>query len=129
MKHLLLILSLFGALSLQAQLTTDNINAGLTGKEWLITEYELFGVSEAPNPTQLNDRITFNSDMTFLIIENGKEYKGKWNNAKPVEYILCKSTLGNWTKMYKVISIGENEAVIQFKDVDLIKTNYHLKTK
>lgn len=128
MRNILILLFLSFSLSLQAQITADQIKTGLAGKEWKVTKYEIFGVKEAPKPDQVNDKIVLNADMTFVIIENGKEYKGKWTIMKPVEYINCKST-GTWNKTYKVISIGEKESVIQFKDPDLIKTNYYLETK
>jgi hypothetical protein len=129
MKYILIILFLFITISLQAQITADQIKTGLAGKEWKVIKYEVFGVTEALKPEQVNDKIILNADLTFTIIENGKTFKGKWSIQKPIEYILCKSTTGAWSKIYKVISIGEKESVIQFKDPDLIKTNYYLEVK
>lgn len=129
MKNILTLLFLFVTVSIQAQITADQIRTGLTGKEWKVAKYEVFGVAEALKPEQVNDKIVLNADMSFTILENGKQYKGKWSIQKPVEYILCKSTTGPWSKMYKVISIGETQSVIQFKDPDLIKTNYFLEIK
>jgi hypothetical protein len=129
MRSLLILLFICFSISLKAQITADQIKTGLAGKEWKITTYEIFGVKETPKPEQVNDKIVLNADMTFVIVENGKEYKGKWSILKPVEYINCKSTTGDWVKMYKVISIGEKESMIQFKDADLVKTNYYLVLK
>jgi len=129
MKKLFTVFFLFIAFSSKAQITAEQIKTGLAGKEWKITKYEVFGVAEALKPEQANDKIVLNADMTFTIVENGKEYKGKWSIMKPVEYISCKSSTGTWNKTYKVISIGEKESVIQFKDPDLIKTNYFLVVK
>ncbi|HWZ22283.1 MAG TPA: hypothetical protein VNW06_06485 [Cytophagaceae bacterium] len=129
MKNILTLLFLFVTVSLHAQITADQIKTGLTGKEWKISKYEVFGVAEAAKPEQSNDKILLNADMTFTIVDNGKTYKGKWSILNPVEYISCKATTGSWTKMYKVISIGEKASVIQFKDADLIKTNYYLEVK
>ncbi len=113
----------------QAQITADQIKADLAGREWKIVNYEVFGVTDAPKAEQINDKIVLNSDMSFVVVENGKEYKGKWTIMNPVVYISCKSSSGTWSKVYKVISIGEKESVIEYKDPDLIKTKYYLQLK
>ncbi len=114
----------------KAQINADSIKNNLAGKEWKITQYETFSVVDAPKPEQVNDQLFFKADdMTFRIIENGKEYKGKWTIMNPAVYISCKSSSGNWAKVYKVISIDTRQAVIEYKDPDLIKTKYYLEQK
>ena len=125
-KYLLLLFALY-SLSVNAQITADQIKTGLAGKEWKITKYEVFGVADLPKPEQMKDVIYLKSDMTFLIIENGVEYKGKWTIMNPVVYISCKSSSGAWNKVYKVLSIGDKESAIEYKDPDLIKTKYYLE--
>jgi hypothetical protein len=127
MKHLILPFLLFFTLTVKAQITADSIKTKLAGKEWKISKYEVFGVMDAPKPEQVNDLISLKPDMTFTIIENGKEYKGKWTIMNPVVYISCKAA--TWNKVYKVISINEKTAVIEYKDTDLIKTKYYLEVK
>ena len=127
MKHFILPFLLFFTLTVNAQITADSIKTKLAGKEWKITKYEVFGVLDAPKPEQLNDQISLKPDMTFTIVENGKEYKGKWTIMNPVVYISCKAA--TWSKVYKVISINEKTAVIEYKDPDLIKTKYYLELK
>jgi len=127
MKYIAFILLSFLTHIISAQITADQIKADLTNKVWKITKYETFGVSEDPKEAQVNDKILLNSDMTFLIVENGKEYKGKWSILNPPTYITCKSIDGNWSITYKIISIGEKASIIQFKDPDLVKTDFHLE--
>ncbi len=134
MKNLAFLFFIFTSFTLRAQIsgdqiTADEIKKGLTGKEWKIIKYELFGVDSAPLPEQVNDIISLKNDMTFVVVENGKEYKGKWTILNPVVYINCKESSGLWSKTYKVISIGEKESIIEYKDPDLIKTKYHLEVK
>jgi hypothetical protein len=129
MKKILMIIFALFSLSAKAQITAEEIKTGLAGKEWKIVKYEVFGVADAPKPEQLNDKIFLKTDMSFVIVENGKEYKGKWNVMNPSVYILCKATTGAWTKTYKIISIGEKESVLEYKDPDLIKTKYYLELK
>ena len=134
MKYLFLNLMIFVALYSNAQITGDQITAdeikkGLAGKDWKIIKYELFGVDTAPSAEQASDFISLKADMTFVVKENGKEYKGKWSILKPVVYITCKAATGGWSKTYKVISIGEKVSIIEYKDPDLIKTKYHLEVK
>jgi hypothetical protein len=129
MKRYIILLFAFISFSASAQITADQIKTGLAGKEWKITKYEVFGVADAPKPEQVNDVINLKSDMTFVIVENGIEYKGKWTIMNPVVYISCKSAAGNWAKIYKVLSIGEKESAIEYKDPDLIKTKYYLEAK
>jgi len=127
MKHVLLILFSFFTLTAQAQITADSIKTKLAGHEWKIVSYETFSVTDAPKPEQVNDKIFLKSDMSFVIVENGKEYKGKWSIMSPAVYISCKATTGGWNKVYKVISIGSIQSVIEYKDPDLIKTRYNLE--
>jgi hypothetical protein len=129
MKKLWIIIFALFSLSVQAQITAEEIKTNLAGKEWKITKYEVFGVADAPKPEQINDKIFLKTDMSFVIMENGKEYKGKWNVMNPSVYILCKSATGSWSKTYKIISIGEKESVLEYKDPDLIKTKYYLEVK
>ncbi len=129
MKKLLMIILVLSGYIAQAQYTAEQIKTTLTGKNWSIVKYEMFGVSEEPKPEQVSDKIVLNTDMSFVVIENGKEYKGKWSIMNPSVYIICKATNTSWSKTYKIITIGETESVIQYKDPDLIKTNYYLVAK
>jgi hypothetical protein len=128
MKKILTPLFVLLSISLFAQISEDQIKTGLAGKEWKITKYEVFGVIDAPKAEQVKDKIVLKSDMSFIIVENGKEYKGKWSIMNPVMYINCKSSIGSWSKTYKVISVGPKESVIEYKDPDLIKTKYYLES-
>ena len=127
MKKLFVIIFLLSGYFANAQFTAEQIKATLPGKNWSIVKYEMFGVADEPKPEQVNDKIVLNADMSFVIVEKGIEYKGKWSIMNPSVYINCKAS--NWTKMYKIISLGETESVIQFKDPDLIKTDYYLVAK
>lgn len=129
MKYTLSILFVFLCFTVNAQITADQIKGELAGKEWKIVSYEVFGVNDAPKPEQVNDKIFLKADMSFVIVENGKEYKGKWTIMNPASYISCKAATGSWTKVYKVLSIGEKQSVIEYKDPDLIKTKYYLELK
>jgi hypothetical protein len=120
-----LVLSAFCS-SVYAQVSATQIKNELAGKEWKITKYETFGVVDQPTPAQLHDKIVLNTDMTFLIVENGIEYKGKWSILNPAEYIQCKAPAQSWDKTYKIISIGEKASVLEYKDPVLIKTKYYL---
>lgn len=128
-KIVLFFFMLSGYLANAQQYTAEQIKTSLTNKNWSIVSYEMFGVAEEPKPDQVNDKILLNTDMTFVIIEKGKEYKGKWSIMNPSVYITCKATNTNWSKTYKIISIGETESIIQYKDPDLIKTDYRLVVK
>ena len=110
--------------SLKAQITAELIKKELTGKEWEIVQYETFGMAEDPSPKQLNDKIILNADMTFLIMENGTTYQGKWSVQSP--YIFCKLEETNWTRTYKAMSIENQKSIIEYKDSDLTKTLYYL---
>lgn len=129
MKYFLSTLFIFLCFAVNAQVTADQIKEELAGKEWKIVSYEVFGVNDAPKPEQVNDKILLKADMSFVIVENGKEYKGKWTIMNPSNYISCKAATGGWTKVYKVLSTGEKEASIEYKDPDLIKTKYYLEVR
>lgn len=123
MKNLLLALVLLTGVSLHAQ---ENPYADLF-KTWKIIKYETFGVVDMPTEKQANDELTFNSDKTFTIIENGKTYTGKWNIN--TGYIVCVSTDKKFNKTYKIIELLKNTAIVEYKDPDLVKTKYYLEEK
>ena len=116
---------LFLSVTVVANTAIDDLKKNLS-KEWKIQQYETFSVQEMPGPDQINDKIHLKEDMTFFIIENGKEYVGKWTIISPANYISCKSSSGELNKMYKIISCTDKEAVLEYKDPDLIKTKYYL---
>ncbi|HSZ71791.1 MAG TPA: hypothetical protein VK750_03880 [Cytophagaceae bacterium] len=126
MKTLVYILLLFSCSALKAQITSTQIKNDLAGKEWRIVKYETFGVEAEPKAEQLNDKVLLNKDMTFFIIEGGKEYHGTWSVLSEAN-ILCKSQTGEWTRAYKVISIVEKAASIEYQDADLNRTLYRLE--
>jgi hypothetical protein len=125
--HFTLLLALC-CFSLKAQMTSTQVNNELAGKEWLIVKYETFGVEEEPKAEQVKDKVVFNKDKTFFIIENGKEYHGKWMVQSEIN-IVCKSQAGEWSRTYKVISIAEKTATIEYQDADLTRTLYRLELK
>jgi hypothetical protein len=131
MKKFILLLSvLISSFSYQiahAQISADRIKLELANKEWKIVQYEVFEIPEEPSPEQINDKITLNTDMTFVIIENGISYKGKWTVQSP--QIICKTEDKTWAKTYKVMAIDSKKATIEYKDPDLIKTLYYLETE
>jgi hypothetical protein len=110
-----------------AQISADRIKLELTNKEWKIVQYEVFEIPEEPTAEQINDKIILNTDMTFVIVENGISYKGKWSTQSP--HIFCKTEDKTWAKTYKVMAIEGNKATIEYKDPDLIKTLYYLETE
>jgi hypothetical protein len=131
MKKIFLLLTvLISSLCYQianAQISAERIKLELANKEWKIVQYEVFEIPEEPSPEQINDKITLNADMTFVIIENGMSYKGKWTVQSP--QIICKTEDKTWAKTYKVMAIDSNKATIEYKDPDLIKTLYYLETE
>lgn len=122
-----LILAFFSNHILFAQITTEQIKKDWIGKEWKIIKYETFGIEEEPTEEQMNDKILLNSDMTFIIVEKGVEYKGKWRIQSP--YAFCKSESSTWERTYKIMSIEATSSTIEYKDPDLTKTLYYLVTE
>ena len=125
---MLLFLLVLSCFSVKAQITATQIKNELAGKEWKIVKYETFGVEEEPKPKQVNDKMTLSKDMTFFIIEDGKEYLGNWF-IQSEAYINCKTKTGEWSRQYKVISIAEKTATIEYKDPDLTRILYRLELK
>ncbi len=128
MKTIVSLLLVLCCYTLKAQITTAQIKNDLAGKEWKIFKYETFGLEEEPKTEQLKDKLLLNKDMTFFIVESGKEYLGNWT-ANGEGKITCKSKMGEWSKMYKVISITEKTATIEYQGPDLTRTLYRLETK
>ncbi|MDB5257381.1 MAG: hypothetical protein JWM14_2076 [Chitinophagaceae bacterium] len=128
MKTIVSLLLVLCCYTLKAQITTGQIKNDLAGKEWKIVKYETFGVEEEPKVEQLNDKLVLNKDMTFFIIENGKEYLGNWTSTLEGK-INCKSKTGEWSRTYKVITIAEKTATIEYQDADLTRTLYRLEVK
>ncbi|MDB5272927.1 MAG: hypothetical protein JWO58_1294 [Chitinophagaceae bacterium] len=128
MKTILFFLLALSCFSLKAQITSTQIKNELAGKEWKIAKYETFGVEAEPKPEQVNDKMTLNKDMTFFIVEDGKEYFGNWS-IQSEAYINCKSKTGEWSRQYKVISIAEKNATIEYQDSDLTRILYRLELK
>jgi hypothetical protein len=128
MKTIVSLLLVLCCYTLKAQITTAQIKTDLAGKEWKIVKYETFGVEEEPRAEQLNDKLLLNKDMTFFIIENGKEYLGNWTVSSDGK-VTCKSKMGEWSRMYKVISIAGKTATIEYQGPDLTRTLYRLETK
>ncbi|MDF2454273.1 MAG: hypothetical protein K0R51_266 [Cytophagaceae bacterium] len=127
MKTIVSLLLVFCCYTLKAQITTAQIKNDLAGKEWKIVKYETFGVEEEPKPEQLNDKFILNKDMTFFIVENSKEYLGTWTAA--AGKVSCTSKTGEWSRTYKVITLAEKTAAIEYQDQDLTRTLYRLETK
>jgi hypothetical protein len=113
---------------LNAQVTTAQIKNDLSGKEWKIVKYETFGVEEEPKEEQLKDKLLLNKDMTFFIVENGKEYLGNWSST-PDGRITCKAKTGEWSRIYKVITVSEKTATMEYQSPDLTRTLYRLEAK
>ena len=95
-------------------------------KKWKITAYETFGVKEDLKEEQKKDYLQFNADKTFVGIENGKEVSGKWNIEKTNTYLTTTNTATKEVRNYKLYSVTDKDAVIEYKDPDLIKTKYYL---
>ncbi len=111
--------------SLYAQATAEQIKKEWVGKEWKIIQYETFGMAEDPSVEQAHDKLFLKPDMTFVIVENGKEYQGKW--SVQANYIFCKTDSPiKWSKNYKIMSIEAHISTIEYKDPDLTKTLYYL---
>ena len=128
MKTILSLLLVLCCYTLKAQITTAQIKTDLAGKEWKIVKYETFGVEEEPKAEQLNDKIILNKDLSFFIVENNKEHLGTWT-AQAEGKVLCKSKTGEWSRTYKVITIAEKTATIEYQDADLTRTLYRLEAK
>lgn len=127
MKTIVSLLLVLCCYTLKAQVTATQIKNGLSGKEWKIVKYETFGVEEEPKAEQLNDKLILNKDMTFFIVENGKEYLGTWTSTDGK--INCKSKTGEWSRMYKIIALTEKTATVEYQGPDLTRTLYRLETK
>jgi len=128
MKTIVSLLLVLVSYTLQAQITSAQIKSDLAGKEWKIIKYETFGVEEDPKVEQVNDKIVLNKDLSFFIIENGKEYMGNWSITADGK-VTCKSKSGEWSRAYKVISIADKIATIEYQGPDLTRTLYRLETK
>lgn len=128
MKTIVSLLLVLSSYTLEAQITTTQIKSDLAGKEWKIIKYETFGVEEEPKAEQLNDKLVLNKDMTFFIVENSKEYLGNWA-LQPDGKVSCKSKTGEWSRTYKVISIADKIATIEYQGPDLTRTLYRLEMK
>jgi len=127
MKNLLLILLLVSSASLSLGQTTDSLKIKLS-KEWNIKGYERFGVIDEPSAEQKNDKVSFKPDNSCSIRENGKNYSGTWSIDKTKTYIMC-SLSGGIKRNYKIISVKNKEAIIEYQTPDLIRTKYHLEVK
>ncbi len=128
MKTIVFLLLSLSCYTLKAQVTATQIKNDLAGKEWKIVKYETFGVEEEPKAEQLNDKVVLNKDMSFFIVENGKEYLGKWV-IQPDGKVGCKSKMGEWSRSYKVIAVAEKNATIEYQSPDLTRTLYRLESK
>lgn len=128
MKTIVSLLLVLCCSTLKAQITAAQIKNDLAGKEWKIVKYETFGVEEEPKAEQLNDKLLLNKDMSFFVVENGKEYLGSWTSTAEGK-INCKSKTGEWSRIYKVLSITEKTATIEYQGPDLTRTLYRLETK
>ncbi|MCS6824163.1 MAG: hypothetical protein NZ529_07675 [Cytophagaceae bacterium] len=103
-------------------------NKAKIAKEWSIVKYEMFGVQSLPDSSQINDKIHLKPDMTFVLIERGKKITGKWSVHNAGEWMfLHVSSPKTETRNFKIISVDDKEAVIEYKDPDLVKTKYFLK--
>jgi hypothetical protein len=124
MKTTLNILLLFFMCNLVfAQTNTEKLT-----KKWKITAYETFGVKEDLKDNQKKDFLQFNADKTYSGIENGKEVAGTWNVDKTNTYLTTTSK-NKETRSYKIYSVTDKEAVIEYKDATLIKTKYYLSAE
>lgn len=128
MKTMLFTFLLFFTYSVKAQFSSSQIKKELGDIEWQIVKYETFGVEEDPKEEQVNDKILLNSNMAFFIVENGKEYHGNWNILGDTR-IKCNSKSGEWSRTYKVISIADKNAALEYQDEDLTRTIYRLEQK
>jgi hypothetical protein len=122
-----MILVSIASLKINAQ-TTDTLKQKLS-KEWIINQYEQFGVVDDPEEAQKNDKLVLNADMTCTIVENGKTYSGKWVIEKTRTYIVCTLKEGTIKRNYKIISVNNTSAILEYQSPDLIRTKYHVTAK
>lgn len=127
MKHLFLLLILASSALVAQGQTTDSLKIKLS-KEWNIKGYERFGVVDEPSKDQKNDKVSFKPDNSCSITENGKNYTGTWSIDKTKTYIMC-SLSGGIKRNYKIISVKNKEAIIEYQTPDLIRTKYHMDAK
>jgi hypothetical protein len=104
-------------------------NAEKLTKKWKITAYETFGVKEDLKENQKKDFLQFNADKTYKGIENGNEVTGTWSVEKTNTYLTTTNSKNKETRSYKIYSVSDKEAVIEYKDATLIKTKYYLSAE
>lgn len=121
MKTLFTVFMLLAAFTAFSQSKTEMLT-----KKWKITAYETFGVKEDLKDNQKKDYLEFKADKTFIGIENGVEVSGTWQVEKTNVYLFTTNAKTKEKRNYKIYSVSEKEALIEYKDATLIKTKYYM---
>ena len=128
MKTLIFFIFIFSITTTAYTQSTDSLKQKLS-KEWKLKKYEQFGLIDDPIEEQKNDKIILKSDLTCTVVEGGKSYTGTWGLDKTNVYIMCKLNNGTVKRQYKIISIQNKEAILEYQSPDLIRTKYHMEAE
>jgi len=82
------------------------------GKKWRIVGYGLAGQRLEANDIAKEDLTVFNADGTYLAVDKGKEFKGKWSYDPATTILTIKKEGQDEITELLVVSAGETETIL-----------------
>jgi hypothetical protein len=113
--------------SVYAQPSAEDIKDNWMGKLWKVVQYETAGMSENPSIEQTYDKIIIYHNATFIIVENGKVYKGSWTMQGSSFTCRADGEDSAWRKTYTVVSTNDRKSTMESQDMGSPKKLYYLE--
>ena len=80
-------------------------------KGWKYQKCRIMGVDYPPRSSEAKDRFSFYEDMTFTMIEEGKEKAGTWQIVDVAEQVLSLAFEDGPTKELRIETLSTNHFV------------------
>jgi hypothetical protein len=129
MKKTVLIMAFI--MSVIATINAQSLSKSTLCKKWYLHHYEHMWIDYKPEKNEQNDYIQFNSDMTYISVDEGKKTNGKWSFNAKEKYILMYDEKGENVKLL-VEDLDDDELVFEIDNNELKGVEIHyssIKTK
>lgn len=96
-------------------------------KPWQLDTISEFGVDNKVNGKEANDGVTFVSDGSFFITQEGVASTGTWTYS--AGRINTVTTNPDNKMSWRIISLADNRLVLEYQEPDLNRTQYTYSPK
>lgn len=93
-------------------------------KKWYLHHYEHLWIDYEPEAKEKNDYIQFNTDMTYVSVDEGKKSSGKWLYSAKDKYILMYNEKGKNIKLF-IEDLDSDALVFEIDDKELKGVEIH----